>query len=427
VSSGKSELASNLSVRLHAPILRTRDLILGRLSSRHSKDRQGLQRAGDRLDRLTGSQWIADDIGRLVRDFHTGEKCLIVDSIRVGPQIQRLREAFGPIVTHIHLTAPLSVLAERFSARSSSDENSNYEAVRRNATERSVNSLGDIADIVIDTNRCTSRDVATRATASLNRGTRLTSGYVDVLIGGQFGSEGKGQITAFLSKEYDLLVRVGGPNAGHRVFGQPESITHHLLPSGTTKSDSKLLIGPGAVLRVQTLLEEIARCEVDAERLGIDGGAIIIEDSDINDEGELRNGIGSTGQGVGIATARRIQNRLPHNLPRFARDVEDLKPYICDSVERVSDTIAIGGRVLLEGTQGTGLSLYHGTYPFVTSRDTTVAACLSDAGIAPAHVRKVTMACRTYPIRVESPNDRSRYVSEPFSNVNRIVGYIFDM
>ena len=155
------------------------------------------------------------------------------------------------------------------------------------------------------------------------------------------------------------------------------------------------------------MLKEIARCEVDAERLGIDGGAIIIEDSDIDDEGALKDGIGSTRQGVGIATARRIRDRLPEKVMRFARDIDALKPYICDSIERVSDAIARGGRVLLEGTQGTGLSLYHGTYPFVTSRDTTAAACLSEAGIAPAHVRKVIMVCRTYPIRVENPNDGS--------------------
>lgn len=62
---------------------------------------------------------------------------------------------------------------------------------------------------------------------------------------------------------------------------------------------------------------------------------------------------------------------------------------------------------MLEGTQGTGLSLYHGPYPYVTSRDTTVAGCLADAGISPSRVRKVIMVCRTYPIRVESPSGKT--------------------
>ena len=178
VSSDKSELAQNLSVSLQSPILRTRDLILSRMSSRQQRSRSGLQRAGDQLDRSTDSQWIADDIARLVRDEFSDQRCLIIDSIRVGPQIDRLRGAFGAIVNHIHLTAPLAVLSERFAARPSNPytkESPTYEAVRRNVTERLINKLGEVADIVIDTNLCTSQDVYTRALAALNRRSRITS------------------------------------------------------------------------------------------------------------------------------------------------------------------------------------------------------------------------------------------------------------
>jgi hypothetical protein len=97
---------------------------------------------------------------------------------------------------------------------------------------------------------------------------------VDVVVGGQFGSEGKGQIAAFLSQEYDWLVRVGGPNAGHTVYFEPEPYTFHHLPSGANSSEAKLLIGPGAVLNVDKLLKEIADCKVSAERLRIDPQAI---------------------------------------------------------------------------------------------------------------------------------------------------------
>ena len=77
---------------------------------------------------------------------------------------------------------------------------------------------------------------------------------------------------------------------------------------------------------------------------------------------------------------------------------------MCDALEVLQDTFAANGRVCLEGTQGTGLSLYHGSYPYVTSRDTTVSGCLAEAGIPPGKVRRVVMVCRTYPIRVESPD-----------------------
>ena len=197
-------------------------------------------------------------------------------------------------------------------------------------------------------------------------------------------------------------MRVGGPNAGHKVFEEPEPYTHHLLPSGTRKSQAKLLLGPVTVIDLKTLLREISDCGVDAERLSIDPKAMMISEQDKIDEAELVSSIGSTGQGVGAATARRIMGRKAPG-PPLARDVPDLKPYLRDATKVLDDALSRKQRILLEGTQGTGLSLYHGEYPYVTSRDTTVAGCLAEAGIPPARVRKVIMVCRTYPIRVESP------------------------
>ncbi len=86
----------------------------------------------------------------------------------------------------------------------------------------------------------------------------------------------------------------------------------------------------------------------------------------------------------------------------------ELAPFLASAYEVLSEAYARGDRVLLRGTQGTGLSLYHGAYPHVTSRDTTVAGCLAEMGIAPTRVRKVIMVCRTYPIRVQSPAPRAR-------------------
>ena len=188
---------------------------------------------------------------------------------------------------------------------------------------------------------------------------------------------------------------------GHKVYEQPKPFTHHQLPSGTRRNtNAKLLIGPGAVLNVEKLLEEIAKCNVDVARLKIDEQAMIIEKSDIDDEESLRRQIGSTKQGVGAATSRRI---MRGEGVKLARDIPLLRPYLCSALDVLGDTYAANGRICLEGTQGTGLSIFHGDYPHVTSRDTTVSGCIAESGIPPAKVRRVVMVCRTYPIRVQSP------------------------
>jgi adenylosuccinate synthase len=224
---------------------------------------------------------------------------------------------------------------------------------------------------------------------------------VDVYVGGQYGSEGKGHIISYVVPEYQVLVRVGGPNAGHKVYMEGGAITHHQLPSGTLRSDARLLLAPGAVLNLELLQQEIADCKVGVDRLGIDPQTMIITKADIVGETGLQKKIGSTKQGVGFATARRIRER--DKKVKLARDYKELRPYIKSAWEELEKAYSAGEKVLLEGTQGAGLSIYHGLYPFVTSRDTTVAGCLSEAGISPNRVRKVVMVCRTYPIRVQNP------------------------
>jgi adenylosuccinate synthase len=216
---------------------------------------------------------------------------------------------------------------------------------------------------------------------------------VDVLVGGELGSEGKGHIAAHISRDYGLLVRVGGPNAGHTVMSAGIKHTYHHLPSGTLANPrARLLLGPGAVLGVPKLLDEIADCQVDSDRLSIDPQAMTISKRDINGEmRELRDRIGSTAQGVGYATARKIRRDTS---VRLARDVPLLRPYLRPAAEVLRDAYESGTRVLMEGTEGTGLSVHHGPYPSVTSRDTTAAGCLSEAGISPARVRRIVYSSR---------------------------------
>jgi adenylosuccinate synthase len=136
---------------------------------------------------------------------------------------------------------------------------------------------------------------------------------------------------------------------------------------------------------------------------------MVIEDIDIRRENRLAQKIGSTRQGVGWATARRILRGADGRLAsvRMAGDIPDLQPYLAHATDVLEDAYSRGWRIMLEGTQGTGLSLYHGSYPHVTSRDTGVAGTLSESGVAPHRLRRCILVCRTYPIRVESPSSEN--------------------
>lgn len=402
VVAGKSTLAAALENRFGVVRFKTQDMI--RVRQGTDLDRAALQQAGEALDAETKGGWVAHDLARPVTELSANAR-VVIDSVRLATQVEGIRRAFGQRVTHVHLTAPTSVLTERYSARvTNMHELPAYADVQANATEANIDSLRDIADIVIDTSRSTPDDVVVRVAAQLGLYGRGYDRLVDVLVGGEFGSEGKGQISAHLAPEYAMLVRVGGPNAGHKVYEEPSVQTFHHLPSGSVRNaDAQIVLGAGAVLVVRKLLEEIAMAELSYQRLSIDPQAMIVDDEDIEEEKRLTAAIGSTGSGVGVATARKVLREIASRPVTLAKDVPELRPYIRESLQLFEDAFTAGQRVFLEGTQGTGLSLHHGFYPHVTSRDTTVGGCLGEAGIAPGRVRRAIMVCRTYPIRVESP------------------------
>jgi adenylosuccinate synthase len=407
VASGKTTLSEHLVDRFRFRCFKTRELIRSLLGT--EMDRRALQEAGERLDRSRGGEWVATALGQLAGELPE-DAIVVVDAVRTVGQTQAIRKAFGKIVTHVHLSAPKGVLVGRYRRRKGAlKELGSYAQVLKSATERRIDELERVADIVIDTNRNRPRDVVVRVAAELGLYGRCVEQLVDVVVGGQFGSEGKGHIVSHIAPEYEVLVRVGGPNAGHKVYLEPEPFTFHHLPSGTLHNDrAKLVLGPGTVLGLSKLHEEIAKCEVPADRLSIDPQAMIIEPHDEAFEaGTLVKSIGSTGQGVGSATARKILRTAASPDVRLAKDVSELRHYVRQTHQILEDAFARGSRVLLEGTQGTGLSLHHGFYPHVTSRDTTVSGCLAEAGIAALRVRRVLMVCRTYPIRVQSPKGAS--------------------
>jgi adenylosuccinate synthase len=408
ISSGKTTLSTELQNRFGFKALKTKQIIQ-RLSTRRTgvevkAERRALQKFGERLDKETSGKWVRDALTRLLRALGDPNARVIVDAVRIPEQIRVIRQSYGFSVVHIHLKAPPAVVEKRYAERKDSGirEFSSYSEAERNKTEARVAALEKAADAVIDTGLNLPEDVLVRAATHLGLYSREYGRCVDVIVGGQYGSEGKGHIASYLGREYQLLVRVGGPNAGHKVFMSDGAYTHHQLPSGTLRNpDAKLILAPGCVLNRENLLKEIAECKVDTTRLSIDPQAMIISDADIRAEAGLVKGIGSTGQGVGYATARRILGRATG--VRLAKDFRDLRPFIRTSWTILEDAYRSGSKILVEGTQGAGLSLYHATYPFVTSRDTSVSGCLSEVGIPPSRVRRVVMVCRTYPIRVQRP------------------------
>ena len=402
MTAGKSTLVGLLSEVARADVVSTRKHLTSLVEQ--NPKRSTLQAAGDGLDVESGGQWVVDLTQQKIADL--GSDVVILDAVRTLEQIRALRREFGRAVVHLHLTAPMKDLAARYESRRASSpelEFASYEEAAANATEEAIETLRDDADVVIDTSRNTEHDVLVRAAAQLGLGRRLNRQTVDVMVGGQFGSEGKGNVAAYLAPEYQLLVRSGGPNAGHSIWTPSGVKVQHHLPSGTTVSDAKLLLTSGAVIHVEELLDEIKASSISETRLSIDPNAVVIDESHRRSEVELGKRIGSTVAGVGAATANRIYGRGSGVV--LAKHVDSLRPFIKEGHSVLADHYRRGSKIFVEGTQGTGLSLLHGPYPYVTSRDTTVAGVLAEAGVPLARVRRSIMVVRAYPIRVANPDE----------------------
>lgn len=411
ICSGKTTLANKLEAAFGFKHCKTKEkllqLAINDLKGK-SPDRDYLQKYGEKLDKSLDGRWVLEYFQELFSKDFDENNFYLIDSIRVINQINHLRDAYSYFVFHIHLEASSKSLKDRFYERGEIKEldpkaqEKQYDTYKSDETERQVNSLKDDADLIINTDRCNVHDVYVRAASFFKLLPPTENKLVDVIIGGQFGSEGKGQIAAHISPEYDCLVRVGGPNAGHTVFEKPTKHVFHLLPSGSHRNPKALLIiGPGAVINLNKILDEIRMFNIEPDRLIIDENAIIISQRDIDKEQKIKDKISSTGQGVGYATANNILARLKGDDKHKARNfIKELKPYLGITSEVLEKMYSEEKKILLEGTQGSGLSLHHGLYPHITSRDTSVSGCLSEAGISPKRVRRIIMVTRTYPIRV---------------------------
>lgn len=221
-----------------------------------------------------------------------------------------------------------------------------------------------------------------------------------VLVGGFFGDEGKGKIVSYLAikDKPSVCVRAGvGTNAGHTVEYKGKTYKLRQIPSGFVQEKSKILIGPGVLVNPEILKREVEETGV-GDRLKIDRQCAIIEEKHIEeDRGSpfLKGKIGSTGTGCGPCNAERAMRRV-----KLAKDVPDLAHHVTDVPLEVNTAIDDGEHVLIEGTQGTFLSLYHGTYPFVTSKDTSASQACADVGVGPTKVDEVFIVFKSFTTRV---------------------------
>ncbi|MCT7594869.1 adenylosuccinate synthetase [Aliarcobacter butzleri] len=227
---------------------------------------------------------------------------------------------------------------------------------------------------------------------------------ITIVVGGQYGGEGKGKVTYNIAQERNIkiTVRIGGTNSGHTIVtDENNKFILRQLPTTAIIPHSISVLSAGSYIDLSILKKEIELTGISQKQLFIDQNAMIItqEDKDNELKNNLRESIGSTASGTGASVIRRI-SRDKKNL--LARDIEELKPYIIDSKKFLYEQIQKKQKILIEGTQGYGLSLLHSPhYPYCTSRDTTAAGFLAEIGLSPFDVEDIILTIRTYPIRVE--------------------------
>jgi adenylosuccinate synthase len=269
-----------------------------------------------------------------------------------------------------------------------------------------------------------------------------------VVVGTQWGDEGKGKVTDLLAKETSMVVRYqGGHNAGHTIVVDGRRFALQLLPSGVLYDHVVPVIGNGVVVDPGVLLAEIdsiTTAGIDCSRLKVSGNAHLIlpyhQEMDFLTERRLgRNKLGTTRRGIGpsyadkaLRVGLRVQDlldpkifrqkldqvlkeknavltRVFNRLPLDGDEIADrylgelaprVAPFIDDTVSLVHEALEAGQHVLLEGAQATFLDLDHGTYPFVTSSSPTAGGACTGSGIGPRHITRVIGIAKAYCTRV---------------------------
>jgi adenylosuccinate synthase len=271
-----------------------------------------------------------------------------------------------------------------------------------------------------------------------------------IVLGAQWGDEGKGKVVDLFSEKFDIVARYqGGHNAGHTVFVGPKKFILKLIPSGILRPGVQAVIGNGVVIDPVALLEEIQALEAAgisvSSQLAISNRAHLIFPFHriVEKMSEGRDGripIGTTSRGIGPCYEDKIGRRgiriadlyhretfesmydaLAHDKELLAKTfhiecaidfqaireqylefADNIRPLVCDTAQLVNDAITAGKRVLFEGAQGTMLDVDHGTYPFVTSSSATAGGACTGAGVAPTRITGVIGVSKAYTTRVGS-------------------------
>lgn len=293
-----------------------------------------------------------------------------------------------------------------------------------------------------------------------------------VVVGTQWGDEGKGKITDFLSENAEVIARYqGGNNAGHTIKFDGETYKLHLIPSGIFYSDKICVIGNGMVVDPKALLKELAYLHergISTDNLRISNRAHVIlpyhlKQDEVEEERKGANKIGTTKKGIGPAymdKAARIGIRIADLLDRevfeekLERNLEEknrlfermyetegfkkedifedyyeygqqIKQYVCDTSVVLNDALDEGRRVLFEGAQGVMLDIDQGTYPFVTSSNPVAGGVTIGSGVGPSKIKHVVGVSKAYTTRVGDgpfPTELNNEIGHQIREVGREYG-----
>src|SRR5580704_6206944 len=227
---------------------------------------------------------------------------------------------------------------------------------------------------------------------------------ISVVVGGQFGSEGKGKVAHRIAcqERASIVVRVGGTNSGHTAVDDEGRVwALRQLPVSVLAPGTKAVLPAGAAIDPEIFAREVQSLGLGPERVIVSRYATVISDED--KKVELAEGlvdrIGSTGSGTGAALMRRTSRRPDRSI--LASEHPALREYLGDTSSIMRDMLKRNRLIVIEGSQGFGLSLLHGGYyPNATSRDTTAATFVGEAGLSPRDVKDVVLVLRAHPIRV---------------------------
>ncbi|MBD3163882.1 adenylosuccinate synthase [Candidatus Woesearchaeota archaeon] len=230
-----------------------------------------------------------------------------------------------------------------------------------------------------------------------------------VVVGGQWGDEGKGKIVDFLAEKADIVARAtGGNNAGHTVVVGDKKFKFHLLPSGVIHPSKLSICGNGMVIDPKVMIGEIENAgkegfEITPDQLMISSTAHVITEKQIDMDKKTGKKVGTTGRGIGPCYMAKI-GRTGLRMSEFVKQDNDeaakLRQFVGDTYAVLNKAIEDGRKILVEGAQGTMLDVDHGTYPFVTSSNPTAGGACTGLGIGPTKIDSVIGILKAYTTRV---------------------------